>query len=170
MVIGFDPQKQFQELLDVEIDIKDAAKVKNWANFINENDYRNCLIILDEFRVINPSHQPSAGLIELLSMRTERNLDIFVIIHSPSLTTNLLPIYITHYYMFNTQTVSDSFDKKIPNYEILATGLNVINEHCIKNQVYSSINNYGKDFYPYFPYVVYDLKENKLFKINFNKK
>jgi hypothetical protein len=138
-IIAFDPQDSFQDIADeiIYFGQPDLAEVICGA--------RNALIVLDDYKLIHQKYTAERWLTELMNFRAKWNVDIIMVTHSPALVLTYLTYYITHYYIFRTQTQKDSFQKKIPNYEL-----------CTKANLY--INAYNKLFdggsWPNFAHIV----------------
>lgn len=154
MIVGFDPQKRFVGLLDGEIDPEDPE----WCLKLHE--LRNALIILDDYRLINEKPTAVAGLQKLMYHRADWNIDIIYICHNPSLILNLLTYFTSHYFLFYTESMDGSFQKKIMNYKLCITGQKLINKH---------VQAYGRGNYPYFPYVMVDCENRELNAFNFKQ-
>ena len=154
-IVGFDPQKRFAHLLDKEIFPED----RDWA--IDMQKYRNTLLILDDYRIINESDRPVEGLSNLMYFRAEYNIDIIYICHNPSLVINTLTYFTSHYFLFYTETLDGSFKKKIMNYKLCIQGQRLINNY---------VNTYGRGKFPNFPHVVVDCEKRELFAFNMDRK
>jgi hypothetical protein len=136
LVIAHDPQDNFIDVADVFIQPEDD----DWA--IKCCSFRNCLIILDDFRLINESARPVEGLSNLLYYRAKWNIDIITIFHNPSLIINAIAHFISHYFIFLTNAQEGSFKNKIPNYSLCIAASEEVNK-------YVSVFNRG--LYPKFP-------------------
>lgn len=154
IVISHDPQDNFTDITDIFIEPED----NDWA--IKCCEYRNCLIILDDFRLINESARPVKGLSKLLYYRAKWNIDIITVFHNPSLVINSLAHFISHYFIFMTNAQEGSFKNKIPNYSLCVAASEEVNK-------YVSVNGRGK--YPIFPFVIVDCEKQKLMAINLEK-
>lgn len=154
-IISFDPQKRFQDISDKFISPEDAE----WAQRVLQ--YKNILLILDDYRIINPLYTPIKGLSELMIARADRNIDIIYICHNPSLVIELLTYFTDRYYIFYTNSKEGSFQKKIPNYPLCIAAANKVNSH-VQN---ISESDYEK-LYPNFPYCVVDVKRKSIAAIN----
>ncbi len=151
LVIAHDPQDNFTDIADIFIQPEDS----DWA--IKLCEYRNCLIILDDYRLINEGDRPVKGLMKLLYFRAKWNIDIIVITHNPSLVINAIAQFTSHYFIFMTNAQEGSFKKKISNYSFCVAGSEIVNK-------YVSINGRGK--YPIFPFVIVDCERQKLVAMN----
>jgi hypothetical protein len=149
-IIAFDPQENFASIATQLI----YAGQPNVGDIITSA--RNCLIILDDYKIIHPKYQAEKWLIELMNFRAKWNVDIIIVTHSPALVLTYLTYYITHYYIFLTQTQKDSFQKKIPNYEL-----------CMKANLY--INMYDRGQYPNFPHIIVTNESDDLLTQNISR-
>ena len=154
-IISFDPQGRFASISDRFIDPEN----KNWA--VDLHSERNALIILDDYRLINPNPTPVEGLQKLLYHRADWNLEIIYICHNPSLIINLLTYFTTHYFLFYTEAMDGSFQKKIMNYKLCISGQQLINRY---------VKAYDRGEYPHFPFVMVDCENNNLKAFNFTKR
>lgn len=154
-VIGFDPQQNFEGLLDIEINITD----KDWE-YLKVLPNRNCLIVLDDYYLVHPKLQATDGLKEMMAFRAQYNYDIIYITHNPALIINFLTYFTTHYYIFYTNVQEGSFKKKIPNYSMCEQASSLINRY---------VSNFGRGEYPDFPHIVVDTENNKIITQNCNK-
>jgi len=155
LVIAHDPQENFIDIADVFIQPEDD----DWA--IKCCGFRNCLIILDDFRLINESARPVEGLSNLLYYRAKWNIDIITIFHNPSLIINAIAHFISHYFIFLTNAQEGSFKNKIPNYSLCIAASEEVNKY---------VSIFGRGAYPKFPYVVVDCEKQKLVAYNMEKK
>jgi len=153
-IVSFDPQKRFEEVSDWNIDPEN----KNWA--VELHELRNALIILDDYRLINQNPTPVEGLAKLLYHRADWNLDIIYICHNPSLIINIFTYFTTHYFLFYTEAMDGSFQKKIMNYKLCISGQRLINKY---------VKTYDRGVYPNFPYVMVDTENLELNAFNFTK-
>lgn len=155
IVIGFDPQDMFKGIIDKYISPED----KDWCKRVLK--YKNALLILDDYRIINPLHTPIDGLSQLMIDRTKLNIDIIYITHNPSLVIELLTYFTDKYFIFYTNSKEGSFQKKIPNYMLCITAANKINSHVqnISEEDYKAL-------YPNFPYCVVDVRRKSITAVN----
>lgn len=154
IVIGFDPQGHFKELLDVEILLTDEGN--NWEEE-KVLKYRNALIVLDDYYLIHPKLQASKGLRTIMAFRAQYDYDIIYITHNPALVINFLTFFTTHYYIFLTNAQEGGFRKKIPNYSLCEAASTLINRY---------VGKFGRGEYPNFHHIVVDTENNKLFTQN----
>lgn len=154
IIIAHDPQENFTDVADVFIQPEDD----DWA--IKCCEFRNCLIILDDFRLINESARPVEGLSNLLYYRAKWNIDIIAIFHNPSLIINAIAHFISHYFIFFTNAQEGSFKSKIPNYSLCIAASEEVNKY---------VSIYGRGVYPKFPYVIVDCEKQKLAAYNMEK-
>ena len=155
IIVSFDPQKRFKGLSDWEIEADDD----DWC--VKLLELRNALIILDDYKIIHERNQPMKGLGKLMAHRADYNLDIIYICHNPSLILNLLTYYTSHYFLFYTEAMDGSFQKKIMNYKLCINGQRLINKY---------VNTFGRGKYPKFPYVIVDTERRELNAVNFTQK
>lgn len=154
-VIAHDPQDNFIGLANIFIEPEDA----DWA--VKCCEYRNCLLILDDYRLINEGNRPVKGLMKLLYFRAKWNIDIIVICHNPGLVINALAHFISHYFIFMTNAQEGSFKNKIPNYSLCVVASEEVNKY---------VSVYGRGSYPKFPFVIVDCERQKLIAINMENK
>ena len=156
LIIGYDPQRRFQDLLDVHINPEDDE----WA--LKLHRFRNCLIIIDELRQINEAPVPVKGLRTLLAQRCDWNMDIITIFHNPGVVLNCISDVASHYFIFLTNTKEGAFKDKIPNYLLCVVASKEVNKH---------VSVFGKGTFPEcnFPYIIVDCELQKLRAINMNK-
>lgn len=154
-IIAFDPQQRFASIADEFLgpEEKDC--------FLNKERFRNCLLILDDYKIINEGDRAVPGLANLLYFRGEHNTDIIYICHNPSLVINILTYFTSHYFLFYSESMDGSFKKKIMNYRLCIQGQRLINDY---------VNAYGRGKFPGpFPYVIVDCEKRELFALNMNK-
>lgn len=151
-IVGFDPQRRFQDYIDIEILPGDTQ----WA--VGLHNLRNALLILDDYRLIHEKNTPIDGIEKLLYHRSDWNIDIIYIVHNPALITNLFTYYTSHYFLFYTEASNESFQKKIANYSLCMNGQRLINKYVKLN---------GRGEYPVFPHVMVDTEKAELFAMNF---
>lgn len=156
-VIGFDPQRRFKGLFDVYIDPEN----ENWA--LDMLEERDCLLVVDDLRILNDSGHPSAGLKKLMYYRCDFNIDIMAIFHNPSDVLNCISDYATHYFIFMTNVQDGKFKQKIPNYRLCVVASDEVNKYVVKH---------GKGVFPAcnFPYIVVNSERQTLTAINMEKK
>lgn len=157
LVIGYDPQKRFRDLLDVLIDPEDSE----WC--LKLHRFRNALIVIDEFRQLNEHGLPVKGLRTLLTQRCDWNLDIITIFHNPSLVINAISDVATHYFIFLTHTKEGAFQAKIPNYVLCIIASKEVNRY---------VSIFGRGTYPEcdFPHIIVDGEKQKLRAIHMTNK
>jgi len=154
-VIAHDPQDNFTDLVDIFILPED----EDWA--LKCCKFRNCLIVLDDFRLINESSRPVEGLSTLLYFRAKWNIDIITIFHNPSLVINAIAHFISHYFIFLTNAQEGSFKAKIPNYSLCIAASEEVNKY---------VSLFGRGTHPKFPYIVVDCERQKLLAYNMSQK
>lgn len=155
MVVAFDPTRRIQDITDISIEPEDD----DWA--MRCCKLRNCLIFLDEFRLLNEQNTPVKGLKGLLQMHTNYNIDIISVFHNPGLVLNAFTYHAQRYFIFHTHTQEGSFQKKIPNYLLCTTAAEQVNEY---------VRVFGRGDYPKFPFVVVNTTTQKLQAFNMEKK
>ncbi len=153
-IIAHDPQENFTDIATVFIQPEDDE----WA--LKCLEYRNVLIILDDYRLINEGNRPVKGLMQLLYFRAKYNIDMIVICHNPSLLINALAHFISHYYIFMTNAQEGAFKNKIPNYSLCVLASDYVNKY---------VAAYGRGTYPYFPFIIVDCEKQKLMAFNMAK-
>jgi len=155
LIIAHDPQDNFSDIVDIFIQPGDDE----WA--VKCCQYRNCLLLLDDFRLINESNRPVKGLQDILYFRAKWNIDIIIIQHNPSLVINAVAHFISHYFIFMTNAQEGSFKSKIPNYSLCIAASELVNKH---------VSIFGRGAWPKFPYIIVDCEKQKLIAINMDKK
>lgn len=157
-IIAFDPQNRFHEKGKVEKTLVNKKLVdSDWFNLLEEKD---CLLIIDDHRMLLPSDTLDPNFLRLLALRDEQGIDIIMITHHPSLIQNRLTYYITHLLLFytNKDDKNTGIDKKIMNASKVERLMEEINTH---------VKQHGKGEYPNFPHIVYEYQEDKHVKVNF---
>lgn len=155
LIIAHDPQDNFIGVADIFIEPENS----NWA--LDCHRHRNCLIIADDYRLINESARPVKGLMTLFYFRAKWNIDMIFICHNPALIINALAHFISHYFIFLTNAQEGSFKSKIPNYTFCIAASEEVNKH---------VSVFGRGSYPKFPYIVVDCEHQKLNAYNMEKK
>lgn len=153
-VMVFDPQTKFA---DIATDFIFLNEIRTWGQKIS--NLRNALLILDDYRLIHPKAIINQEFSELLAFRSQWNVDIIYICHSPSMVLNTLTYYTTHYFIFYTLAQKDSFERKIPNYELCERAKNYINKY---------VRFTGRGTYPNFPHMIVDCEKERLYANNMN--
>lgn len=153
-IIALDPQKRFAHLLDEELlpSEKDC--------FLDKERYRNSLLILDDYKMLNDGDRALPGLADLMYLRSEYNCDIIYITHNPSLIINIFTYFTTHYFLFYSESMDGSFKKKIMNYPLCVRGQRLISDY---------VNANGRGACPLFPHVIVDTENRELIAVNMNK-
>lgn len=128
-IAGHDPQRMFTGLINKNLYIN--PEDKDWA--VKCCKLRNCLLILDEIRILcpQPAHPPK-GLVTLFSQCFYWNVDIMWMTHNPSLVPETCTYYTTLYYIFLTFAKEGQFQKKIPNYSLCVAASNLVNRYVQK--------------------------------------
>lgn len=153
-IIGFDPTNGFSEVLDYEISLEDIED-NSWYDVVL--DKTNCLLILDELRVIHPEPKANKKLLKLMAMRRYQKIDIIYIVHNPSLVLELFTYFTSKYFIFYTIAKYGNFQKRIPNYHECASASYYINRY---------VRHFGEGKYPVFPYMVVDTRTQKITGVN----
>jgi hypothetical protein len=146
-IMTFDPQEKFKHISDFRLLPSDPERGSKMLNL------RDALLIIDDYKAFHHKNIPEPWLLDLMHYRNAYNIDIIVITHSPALIINYLTYYITHYFVFYTETQVGSWEKKIPTYNLCQNASLYVNK-------YVKIN--GKGEYPVFPHIVVDTLESKL--------
>ncbi len=154
LIIAHDPQDNFSDLADIFIEPEDDE----WA--VKCCEMRNCLLILDDFRLINESNRPVQGLQKLLYGRAKWNIDIITIVHNPALVINAIAHFTSHYFIFMTNAQEGSFKAKLPNYSLCIAASEEVNKY---------VSIFGRGQWPRFPYVVVDCEKQRLQAYNMSK-
>ena len=152
-IISHDPQSRFKNVSDFYI----PTGRKSWASECA--DQKDCLLILDELRLLHPNPKAGEGLLKLMANRGENNIDIIYIVHNPSLVLETLTYFTGRYFMFYTNSKIGGFQKKIPNYTLAHSASYYINKY---------VRVYGKGSYPSFPYIIVDTVKEELYGMNMN--
>lgn len=155
LIVAFDPTRRIEDITDISIDAEDTE----WA--LRCSKLRNCLLFLDEVRLLNEQNTPVKGLKSLLQMHTNYNIDIISVFHNPGLVLNAFTYHAQRYFIFHTHTQEGSFQKKIPNYLLCTTAAEQVNEY---------VRVFGRGEYPKFPYIVVNTTNQKLQAYNMDKK
>lgn len=155
-VISFDPQHLLQGVSDEFILITEK---NTWVDRVLRT--RNCLLIIDEFRLLHTAAQSSDHLLKLLALWAQYNIDIMLTFHSPALVLDTLTYYITHYMVFYTQATKQKYQDKLSNFEI------VLNASAFVNNYVEQQGTLGN--YPIFPYVCVNNKTGELTAVNFKQ-
>jgi len=151
-IYAHDPQQRFHDIMDVKLVAGEAV----FQEFLDDEP-RECLLILDDYRMLHPSDRMDKGLLDIMNVRNEYCIDIIMITHAPSLVLERLTYYITHYFVYFTQGTDKGFKEKIPNYVVLTAIRNVINRY---------VKNNGKGVYPTFPYMIFNNETEDVTKVN----
>ncbi len=157
-IVAFDPQGKFKGIANKFLKDYDDGSGKDWLDHILELE--DALVILDELRMIHPSHQTDRRFIKFLSMRAEKKVDLIYIVHSPKLVLDMLDGYTSHYLIFYTQARASSWKDKIANYENCVAASSIVKRYTSK---------YGMGDYPNFPYVHVDNGAGEISCINMDQ-
>lgn len=155
LVIGFDPQRRFRDLIDIFIKPED----EKWA--VKLLKCRNVLVVLDDLRILNEDSRPVEGLANLMYYRCDYNIDIITVFHNPGLVLNCISAYATHYFIFMTNAKEGAFKDKIPNFHLCILASEEVNKY---------VSLFGKGQYPIFPHIIVDCEKQRLMAIHMNNK
>lgn len=159
VIVTFDPQKRFLDYADYLIE---PDSDMSWCEEIL--NLKNALLILDDYRLIHKSKLIDTNLLKFFIDRTNNNVDIIIICHTPLHILTDMTAFITHYLIYPVQATKEGFDRKISNAHLCIAASAFINHYVGK---YSNI--FGDKFYPNFPYMVVDNVKSKLYSINVKK-
>lgn len=152
-IYAHDPQNRFSDILDVKLLPSDTV----FREFLDDEP-RRCLLILDDYRMLHPNDRMDKSLLDIMNVRNEFCVDIIMIAHAPSLVLERLTYYITHYFLYYTQSTDKGFKEKIPNYKALTE---------LSRSVTNYVKMHGKGVYPTFPYIVFNNETEDATPINF---
>lgn len=138
-ILAFDPQDNFENIADEFI----VVGQKNWEQVATNK--RNALLVFDDYRLLNMKNTPYNAFIQLMNYRAKWNVDIIMVTHSPSLVLAYFAFYVTDYFIFYTQTQKDTFERKIPNYQVCLDSSELINAY---------VKMHGRGEYPKFPHII----------------
>lgn len=152
-IVSFDPQKRFTEVTDYNIFLHER---KTWAS--SAKKLGNALLIIDELRILHPNPTVNDDFLELMGNRGEHFIDIMYIVHYPGAILEILTSFTDRYYIFATNSRSDSFEKKIPDYSLAFTSSVFINKYT---------RAFGQVQYPGpFPHMMVDRKDGSVSAMN----
>ena len=151
MVYTFDNQGRYNDIRDKKINLSDSWE----KNFLNDKNIKNSLLVIDDYRILCPSNTMSQGFLDILNIKNEYCIDIIIITHAPGLIIERLTYFITHYFLFYTQSTAKGFKDRMSNYETVYKLKDIINEY---------VKKHGRGDFPIFPYIIFD---NETEKINF---
>lgn len=137
-IFGYDHHGNKGNIIDVKIDISDD----NWDEQLLK--LRNCLLILDELRLLHGDDRLRKNWAKFLGDFQNRNVDVMYAVHNPKLILEKFTYFTSHYYVFKTNSREGGFKDKIPDYRLAYAASLLVNK-------YVSIN--GKGTYPNFPFV-----------------
>ncbi|MBN4061686.1 hypothetical protein JYU20_00630 [Bacteroidales bacterium AH-315-I05] len=154
-IVGYDPQRRFQHLIDPKYRIK--AGEKKWWKKIEH--LRNALFIGDDYRGINRPNTTSDDFYALCEFRAEYGIDIILVCHSPALVLAGLTTYISHYHIFYTKGIDAKFESRMDNYFECQAANQIMRDY---KDAYPEIVEAPKQFYDEvtfkhrFPHVIVD--------------
>ena len=122
--------------------------------------WKDYLLILDDYKLINENPTAVKGLAKLLIDRFKNNVDIIYICHNPALVINTLTYYTSHYFIFDGFYKEKTFEDKFANYRYPWGG-------AIEITNYTS--RFGRGKYPTFPFCYVDMKARTITGINMTK-
>lgn len=137
-VFGYDHHGNKKDVIDINI----IPSQENWDEALPR--LRNSLIILDEKRFLHTEDRLKENWGLMLGDFMNRNNDIMFAVHNPKLILEKFTYFITHYYIFYTNSKEGGFKDKIPNYTKAYTASVFINKY---------VSLYGKGTYPNLPFV-----------------
>lgn len=154
-IIAHDPQGRFQ-FADYFIDIADDR----WAERLI--GWKNILLILDDFKLINENPTPMKGLNRVFIDRFKNNVDMMYSCHNPKQVLNSMTYYTSHYHIFYGNYKERDFQEKIPNYNFAIAAAIEVNNY---------VHRFGRGSWPEcdFPYVVLNNEKRSLTGFNMNK-
>lgn len=163
-VIGYDPQRKLQHLIDFNINPDD----KNWGVAIWQK-CRNSLIVLDDYKGLTPNYVPTPGMRQMFIDRAYHNNDYIYSCHSPNNIMEMLTDYTTKYYIFHTKNTEGKFKEKMANAEFCIGAARTVNKY---------VSLYGVGKHPNdpefkgqkFPYMIVDTENQKIKAINMHNK
>lgn len=119
-----------------------------------------CLLVLDEYKLLNPGHQLETWLATVMQFKAEWNLDIIYVCHSPRKIIPDMVTFTTHYFIFYTQVLDEVWESKITEYEL-----------CIKiNNIMTAYRReFGRGKYPNFPHGILVVDEGRVKLQNISK-
>lgn len=172
-IAGYDPQNKFKHLINPKYRL--YAGEKGWWKGTGDykksgrlplKDLRNALVIIDDMRGLNPSHQTSPDLLRLMEFRAEYKIDIIMILHSPGHLLEGISMYVSHWYIFVTKGKAAKFEDKIENYEECQLAARLMREY---NKDFPGVINNSRQFYDAsgngnhtFPHIVVDTDTGEL--------
>lgn len=157
LVVGFDPQKRFSDLIDIKINPEN----ENWLEEILQ--MRNILLVIDDFKKLHESSHAPKGLKTLMIDFCDFNIDMIFIFHNPSDVWDCISSHATHYFIFKTNSREGKFKDKIPNYQLCLIASYKVNTY---------VKEFGRGTFPKcdFPYIFVDTDNQTLTAINMNKR
>jgi hypothetical protein len=156
VIVAFDPQKRFLAYSDYIIETDGTM---NWCEEIL--GLRNALLILDDYRLIHDKAKIDPNFLKFFIDRTNNNVDIMIICHTPLHILTDMTTFISHYLIYPVQATKEGFDRKISNAYLCIAASAWLNNYV------SKYKNAGlPDFYPNFPYIVVDNQKSKLNSVN----
>lgn len=137
------------ELLGTDKDGKPIPGAQPWRNYT---------LLLDDYHMLCKNYKMPQGFRNLIAMRTEYNIDIIGITHTPKYILEGLKDHITDLSIFYNLANSSSFEDKLANSEKAQAAAIVINEYKVK---------FGHLIkFPHFPFVHVNQKTGKVRYIN----
>ena len=138
-LIAFDPQGIFSRegILDYIISLED----KNWAKKLikkNKNGkykFSNSLLILPDYRILNPKDSIQLDFLDLIQHKTEIGIDIIMSTSYPINILERLSFYISNWYIFSVEEEESSFLEKSPSYLKCQNAIEKINKYVSENYI-----------------------------------
>lgn len=147
-IYRFDPQNKFG-------DIKNTTRIgdNEWEFFLSKKD---CLIILDDYRMLLSDDKLDKNFLRLLALRDEHGIDIILITHHPDLIHQRISYYTTELFLFYCNVSDDlSTSKKLANGTEVMELIQRVNKFCNEH------GKYGKNEGD-FRYLIYDNLETEV--------
>lgn len=175
-IYGYDPQNVFGKKNNVDgstsIQLIEKSNTidpenKEWATELLT--LRNCLVILDEIRILIPHKaHPPKGFLNFLSQSSFNNVDIMYSLHNPSQLPTICADFTNFYFIFITYSKEGSFETSIPNSYKCNIGARAVNDYVMNNGRGKHRLD-GEYCGQGFPYIVFDVEKQTLKSVNFNK-
>jgi hypothetical protein len=123
VIYRFDPQNKFSDIPGT------VAIVDNdWEYMLNKKD---CLIILDDYRMLLSDDKLDKNFLRLLALRDEHGIDIILITHHPDLIHQRISYYTTELFIFYCNKSDDtSSSTKLCNSGRVLGLIDDVNKYC----------------------------------------
>ncbi len=180
IIAGYDPQHRFKHLIDPNYKL--YAGEDGW--WYGKGEYaksgrqslsklRNALVVIDDMRGLNPSHNTSKDLGRLMEFRAEYSIDIIMIVHSPGLILEGISTFVSHWYIYLTKGRKAKFEDKIENFEECQLAADLMRRY---GEDFPSILEDPEQFYDEsgkgnhtFPHIVIDTTTGRMKPQNVNQ-